>query len=84
MIEETKKLYDGIMALNEKYKAFDEVYKPCTNFVFVKTAKAKEIYEYLLENSIAVRFFGGNIRITAGTPDENKEVLAVMEKFFTK
>ena len=84
MVEETKKLYDGIMALNEKYKAFDEVYKPCTNFVFVKTAKAKEIYEYLLENSIAVRFFGGNIRITAGTPDENKEVLAVMEKFFTK
>ena len=84
IISETKKLYDGIMAINEKYKAFDAVYETRTNFIFIKTDKAKDIYEYLLENSIAIRFFGGNIRITAGTPEENAEVLAVLEKFFTK
>ena len=84
IVSETKKLYDGIMAINEKYNAFEAVYKPCTNFVFIKSEKSKEIYEYLLENSIAIRFFGGNIRITAGTPEENAEVLAVLEKFFTK
>ncbi|OPZ20206.1 MAG: Histidinol-phosphate aminotransferase 2 [Firmicutes bacterium ADurb.BinA205] len=84
IISETKKLYEGIIAINEKHNAFEAVYKPCTNFVFIKSDKSKEIYEYLLENSIAIRFFGGNIRITAGTPDENAEVLAVLEKFFTK
>ena len=84
IISETKKLYDGIMTINEKYKAFDAVYETRTNFIFIKTDKAKDIYEYLLENSIAIRFFGGNIRITAGTPEENAEVLAVLEKFFTK
>ena len=84
IVGETKKLYEGIVALNEKYKAFETVYKPRTNFIFIKSDKSKEIYEYLLENSIAIRFFGGNIRITAGTPEENGELLTVLEKFFTK
>ena len=84
IIENTKQLYAGIMALNEKYSCFEKVYKPCTNFVFIKTDEFQKIYEYLLENSIAIRKFGGYLRITAGNAEENAEVLRMLERYFTK
>lgn len=61
------------------------VYESRTNFVYVKTAQAKAIYEYLLENSIAIRYFKtGYLRITAGAPEENQAVVSAIQAFFTK
>jgi len=82
IVENTRKLYEDITALNRKYGCFEAVYEPCTNFVFIKTADFQKIYEYLLENSIAIRKFSGHLRITAGTAEENAEVTAMLERYF--
>lgn len=54
-----------------------EVLDSATNFLFVshKTVAAKEIFEYLKEKKIFVRYFGGDriknyLRITIGTPEQ--------------
>ena len=84
IVENTKQLYADIKALNAKYSCFEEIYEPCTNFVFIKTDEFQKIYEYLLENSIAIRKFGGYLRITAGTAEENAEVIRMLERYFAK
>ena len=38
----------------------------------------------MLENSIAIRKFNGYLRITAGSPEENAEVIAVLKKYLNK
>lgn len=81
----TKSLYNGIMALKEKYSVPMTVYPTCTNFLYIKTDLSKEITDFLAENSIAIRLFkDGHIRISTGTEEENKIVLEVLEKFFAK
>lgn len=81
----TKSLYNGIVALKEKYSVPMTVYPTCTNFVYIKTDLAKEITDFLAENSIAIRFFkDGHIRISTGIEEENKIVLEVLESFFAK
>lgn len=75
IIASKNSLYAGIKELESKSTREFIVYESCTNFVFIKTPRAKEIYEYLLQNSIAIRFMGDYLRITAGTEEENAEVL---------
>jgi len=70
-------LYD---ALN-KLAVFEKIYDTKTNFVFAETKKAREIYEYLLGKGIAVRCFGGHLRITAGTDEENAELVKQLAVF---
>jgi len=55
------------------------VYPSVTNFVFVKMEDAKEMYEVLLKAGIAVRFMGDFLRITAGSNDENLELVRAFE-----
>ena len=84
IVANTKSLYSGIKALDAKYGCFEKIYEPCTNFVFIKTDEFQKIYEFLLENSIAIRKFSGYLRITAGSEKENAAVIAALEKYFTK
>ena len=84
IVSSTRQLYADIAALNAKYSCFDKVYEPCTNFVFIRTAEFQKIYEFLLENSIAIRKFPGHLRITAGTPEENNEVIKTLERYFSR
>lgn len=72
-------LDNGLCELNLPF--FETIYPSVTNFVFIKTPKAKEIYEYLLSQSIAVRFMGDYLRITAGSTEENKTVLKALLGF---
>lgn len=60
---------------------FETVYPSVTNFVFIKTAKAREIFEYLLSQSIAVRYMGDYLRITAGSTEENKALIKALSGF---
>ncbi len=80
---QTKELYSGLKKLIDSYQLPFVIYEPCANFVFVETEKAKDIYEFLLENSIAVRLFGkySALRITAGSEQENTELLVNFEKY---
>ncbi len=80
IISAREALYKGLLKLHAKYRVFDEVYEPATNFVFVKSRFAKEIYERLLSRSIAVRFMGGYLRITAGAKEEHKALFSALEE----
>lgn len=78
-----------INALNEldnglcerNFPFFETIYPSVTNFVFIKTAKAREIFEYLLSQSVAVRFMGDYLRITAGSSEENKVLMKALLGF---
>ena len=83
IIRNTAQLYKNIKDITDNYKLPFKVYEPCANFVFIESDKSLSIYEFLLENSIAVRYFKGAdaLRITTGNEEENKEFLVLFEKF---
>lgn len=80
IVESRKSLYEQVLALSKKYVRLEKVYDSVTNFVFIKTSLAKEIYEKLLERSIAIRYMGSYIRITAGSPEENAAVISAVDE----
>ena len=77
-------LLDGVKALAQKFPGEMEVFESDTNFVFIRTERYLEIFQYMLEKGIAIRKFTGYLRITAGSREENRAVLNVLEEFFTK
>lgn len=87
--EMTKRIKACKNALNEldnglcerNFGFFETIYPSVTNFVFIKTSKAKEIFEYLLTQSIAVRLMGDYLRITAGSTEENTALMKVLLGF---
>lgn len=85
IIESRKALASELQKLQAAYPTVFTMYDSCTNFVYLKTDYAKEIYEFLLENSIAIRYFRtGYLRITAGTAEENAAVIAAFSQFLAK
>ncbi len=83
IIKNTALLYKNIRDIVNNYKLPFKVYETCANFVFLESDRSKEIYEFLLENSVAVRYFrnADALRITTGNEQENKEFLVLFEKF---
>jgi len=73
-----KAFYENLKKWNEIYKLFEVIYPPETNFVYIKSSKAAEIFELLLERSIAVRCFQGYLRITVGNEIEVKMILEAL------
>lgn len=60
---------------------FEKIFPSVTNFLFIKTSKSMEIFEYLLTQSIAVRYMGDYLRITAGSTEENKALIKALGGF---
>ena len=64
------------------------VYPSVTNFLLIRTARARELAEYLVGQSISIRDFSSApgltncLRITIGTADENNKVLQAVAAFF--
>ena len=83
IIKNTAELYRSFLKLKEKYDLRFDIAEPCANFVFVRTELAGDIFDYLLHSGIAVRFFksAGALRITAGSEEENAEVMQYIEKY---
>lgn len=87
--EMNRRIEACIRAKNELYNALikadlsfaEVIYPSVTNFVFIKTEKAREVFEYLLSKSIAVRFMGKYLRITAGSDEENDILTEALKKF---
>lgn len=79
-----EELYGALVGMQEKYHCFERVYPTVTNFVLVETSRAKELFEKLKAESIVVRLMGNRLRITAGSPTENKAVLAALEKLVSQ
>ncbi len=85
VLESRDTLFKGIQELSKKHSAIEKIYEPCTNFVFLQVKDAQKIHAELLAHSIAVRLIGGKyLRITAGTEEENRSVLAALEDILTK
>lgn len=81
IVQNTKLLYNELLQLSERVEDFYP-YPTKTNFVFIRTDKSSEIWQYLKDNSIAVRLMGKNLRITAGTEYEVKEVISCIKKYY--
>ncbi len=85
IVKNTKELYSELVKIRKRYDMPVEIFEPCTNFVFMKMDFAKSLYEYLLENGIAVRYFKPNaLRITTGSDEENKELLRYIDKYIVE
>lgn len=63
------------------------IYPSDANFILVKTVNPKEIYQYFVEHGIIVRdrskvaLCEGCLRITIGTPNENKVLIEAFKSF---
>ncbi|MEG2038506.1 MAG: histidinol-phosphate transaminase [Oscillospiraceae bacterium] len=73
-------LYESFVKLQSRKSAITKVYKPQTNFVFIKTTDNKAVFDGLSQRGIAIRFMGEFLRITAGSQDENNAVLQALEE----
>jgi histidinol-phosphate aminotransferase len=71
-------------------KAFEfvvDIYPSDANFILVKTTDAKGIYNFLVSHGIIVRdrskveLCEGALRITVGTPEENKTLLNTLKEY---
>jgi histidinol-phosphate aminotransferase len=82
IISERERLIENL----EKFSFVKKIYPTDANFVLVKTADADFVYKFLLEEKIVVRnrnnveLCEGCLRITVGTPDENRSLLAALSK----
>lgn len=79
LIESRDMLVNGLKEL-ESQNLLDKVYDSCTNFAYVETQYAEQLFEQLKERGILVRLLDSNhLRITAGTQAENRELLDTVE-----
>lgn len=78
----------GILSnLLEELPFVDRVFPSDANFILVKLENADAIYEYLTSKGIIVRnrskveLCEGCLRITIGTPEENKQLVSVLKEY---
>lgn len=74
-------LYHGICSLETEFPGALQTVRPATNFVFLRVAKASELFLYLKAQGIVVRQMGDYLRITAGAQEENQAFLKAMHDF---
>jgi histidinol-phosphate aminotransferase len=72
-------LYFEMKRIENSHSDDMHVYPSVTNFVYIKMKDAKKMYEDLLNAGIAVRFMGDCLRITAGSAQENVELVKAFE-----
>ena len=79
--EQTELLQSGLAA-----RSIAPFPKMHTNFVFIETPSAKDIYEYLKERGVLIRYFSsyGALRITAGSQSENERLFALLDEYLGK
>lgn len=86
-IEQTIKQRSLLSTELAKLAFVETVYASEANFILLKTTGANAIYEFLLNEKIVVRnrnnveLCGGCLRITVGTPAENRTLIKALEKF---
>ena len=86
IVSEREKLINDLGELALVLKIFPSD----ANFILVKTIDAKGIYDHLVNNGIIVRdrskveLCEGSLRITVGTPDENKTLITNLKNFSTQ
>lgn len=82
ILQSTAELYEMLKPLEAEGKL--RLLESKTNFVVALTEKAEEINSYLLGIGIAVRAFPGFLRITAGSHNENQQVVRFISEFLNQ
>ena len=65
----------------------EKVYPTDANFILVKVTDADAVYDYLIKNGVIVRNrsrmpgCAGALRITVGTPEENRRTLQLIKEY---
>jgi histidinol-phosphate aminotransferase len=86
-IKETLALRDILVLALKDFDFVLDIYPSDANFILVKTTDPKFIYSFLVEKGIIVRdrskidLCEGCLRITVGTPGENKILIDTLKKF---
>ena len=83
IVRNREKLYNDLLELSALSDDF-KVYNSCANFVFVKTSFGKDLWNYLKDNSIVIRFMGDYIRISVGTEEENEELISCVKTYLSR
>lgn len=83
IVENTNLLYNKLVDIGNNTENF-VVYPTKTNFVFVKTSFGKDLWNFLKDNSVAIRFMGDYIRITAGTKEEIDTTVKLIDRFISE
>lgn len=86
-IKETLTERDQLVMNLKAFNFVVDIYPSDANFILVKTTDAKGIYNYLVSHGIIVRdrskveLCEGALRITVGTPAENKILLNTLKEY---
>lgn len=86
-IKETLLQRDRLVLELKNFDFVLDIYPSDANFILVKTTDPKSIYNFLVQKGIIVRdrskidLCEGCLRITVGTPDENKVLLSTLQNF---
>lgn len=86
-IEEIKKWAKIMYEELPQAQCVEKVYPTDANFLLVKVSDANVVYDYLIENGVIVRNrskmpgCGNTLRITIGTPEENKRILQLIKDY---
>ncbi|MDD6848092.1 MAG: aminotransferase class I/II-fold pyridoxal phosphate-dependent enzyme [Oscillospiraceae bacterium] len=83
IVENTNLLYNKLVDISNNTEDF-VVYPTKTNFVFIKTSFGKDLWNFLKDNSVAIRFMGDYIRITAGTKEEIDTTVKLIDRFISE
>ncbi|MEG1996096.1 MAG: histidinol-phosphate transaminase [Oscillospiraceae bacterium] len=79
IIKNRSALIDGLSDLKSRYNWCDKIFLSKTNFAFIKTSYAQQIFSELAKMQIAVRNMGEYLRISTGTELENTVLLTKLE-----
>ncbi|QQL51033.1 histidinol-phosphate transaminase [Mucilaginibacter ginkgonis] len=86
-IKETLAQRDNLVLQLKNLEFVVDIYPSDANFILVKTTDPNGIYRFLVEHGIIVRnrtsveLCEGSLRITIGTPDENKKLLETLQQY---
>ena len=86
-IRETVQERERLALVFQEIPVVTHVYPSDANFLLVKTTDPRAIYTYLTEKGIIVRdrskveLCAGCLRITIGTPEENRELVEAIREF---
>lgn len=79
-----KEMFSMLQHLEGSYRDQIKVYDSVTNFTLVRVEESKRVYQELLKAGIVVRLLGDYLRITAGSADENRELIRNFEAALKK
>ncbi|RYU86542.1 histidinol-phosphate transaminase [Mucilaginibacter terrigena] len=86
-IKETLEERDKLVLNLKEFDFVLDIYPSDANFILVKTTNAKAIYDFLVKHGIIIRdrskveLCEGCLRITIGTPDENKTLIETLQQY---